>query len=165
MNKIIAIVATDQRSAIGKRGKIPWSVPEDLKRFKELTTDNVVVMGRKAFESIGRPLPDRINIVVSKRLEQQTNIFVARSIKMALNKAKTYNKTIFIIGGAQIYLQCLHQTNEIYLTIVDTKIKGADTYFLSLIKLKQLGFKRVFQSQLMVSKTELKYKVERYETA
>lgn len=114
------IVAYDNNKLIGLDNSIPWSYPEDIKRFKEITTGSVVIMGRKTFESIGKCLPNRINIVVTSKHEKEfpnevtksgsiISPLTATSLQQALNKAKSThpNKDIWIIGGAGIYKEAL----------------------------------------------------------
>ena len=125
------IVAKSKNNVIGNKGKLPWNISEDLNRFKELTTDNVVIMGRKTYESLpkkSKPLPNRINIIIS-RDENYTvpNCLVFNDIKTAIRKAGT-NKEVFIIGGEQVYKEGLRYTDKIYVTEVDGEFKG-DAYF------------------------------------
>jgi dihydrofolate reductase len=110
---------------IGHKGKLPWDIPEDLNRFKKLTMGNTVVMGRKTYESIGRPLVNRYNIVVSSSL--RTNlVHVVESLEDAIKCAVTEN--IFIIGGQKLYEEALDRAEYIFLTLVHKQIVG-DTFF------------------------------------
>jgi len=125
---ISIIVAVSKNGVIGVDNKLPWNLPEDLKRFKELTTGNVVIMGRKTYESIGKPLPNRINIVVTR----DKNFFVpgvlsANSLDSALLKAGG-NKDIFIIGGGEIYKQSMGFVDKLYITEVDMEVEGDTTF-------------------------------------
>ena len=125
------IVAKSKNNVIGNKGKLPWNISEDLKRFKELTTDNVVIMGRKTYESLpkkSKPLPNRINIIIS-RDENYTvpNCLVFNDIKTAIRKAGT-NKEVFIIGGGEIYKEGLKYADKLYITEVENDVEG-DTYF------------------------------------
>ena len=104
------IVAMTRERIIGNNGKLPWDIPEELNLFRATTRDSTVIMGRKTFESIGRPLPDRNNIVVSKKLSYVTGVDVCRSVEEAVEKAKTYKTHIrgtFVIGGADVYKEAL----------------------------------------------------------
>ena len=128
---ISLIVAKSKNNVIGNKGKLPWNISEDLKRFKELTTDNVVIMGRKTYESLpdkSKPLPNRINIIIS-RDENYTapNCLVFNDIKTAIRKAGT-NKEVFIIGGGEIYKEGLNYADKLYITEVENDVVG-DTYF------------------------------------
>lgn len=124
------IVAVDEIRAIGKDNKLLWHIPEDLKRFKELTTGRTVVMGENTYYSIGKPLPNRRNIVVS--LNQSLELpgcVVVHSIEEALQKANEIeDREVFIIGGASIYKQFLPLTERLYLTLVKGQHE-ADTFF------------------------------------
>ena len=124
------IVAVDEERAIGKDNRLLWNIPEDLKRFKELTTGHTVIMGENTYHSIGRPLPNRTNIVVT--LNQSLVLpgcFVVYSIDEAFQIAKEKEQEeVFVIGGASIYRQCLPLVERLYLTLVEGKHE-ADTFF------------------------------------
>ena len=122
---IIIIAAYSSNMVIGKNGRIPWKIDGDLKRFKKLTTGNVVVMGRKTHEEIGRPLPDRVNVVVSSTGEYEGCINV-RSLKEALERFP--KRDIFIAGGARLYSEALDIADTMYITEVCAEIEG-DTFF------------------------------------
>ena len=137
---ISLIVAKSENNVIGNKGRIPWHIPNDLKRFKELTTNNIVIMGRKTFESLPekyRPLPNRINIILSKDKSYKPKCcMVFDNIKKALKKAGN-DKEIFIIGGGEIYKEGLKYANKVYITEVDGDFEG-DTYFPKLNKFWKL---------------------------
>lgn len=118
------IVAMSRNFIIGRRNKLPWYLPDDLKRFKELTTGNVVIMGRKTYESIGKPLPNRTNIVISKTLSDQDGIIVCKSVDECLNKIKDITTEVFVIGGAEIYKLFFPYVKKLFITIVDTDIRN-----------------------------------------
>lgn len=124
------IVAVDETRAIGKDNRLLWNIPEDLKRFKELTTGHTVIMGENTYCSIGRPLPNRINIVVT--LDQTLDLpecVVVHSIDEAFSVAREKeNEEVFVIGGASIYKQCLSLVERLYLTLVQGQ-HDADTFF------------------------------------
>lgn len=128
---VSVIVAKTKNNIIGNKGRIPWHIPNDLKRFKELTTDNVVIMGRKTFESLPedyKPLPNRINIILSKDKSYKPKCcMVFDNLKKALRKAGS-EKRIFIIGGGEIYKESLKYADKIYVTEVDGEFEG-DSYF------------------------------------
>ncbi len=128
--KISIIVAVAKNNAIGYKNKLPWHIPEDLKRFKEVTQGHHILMGRKTFESIGKPLPNRTNLVISrnKKLKiEGANIF--DSIEKAINFAKKNNESeLFIIGGEKIFSSLIEKTDTIYLTKVLKNYKG-DAFF------------------------------------
>lgn len=141
MNKprisIIAAIASGNR-ALGKNGDLIYKIPEDLKRFKEITSGHPIIMGRKTFESIGRILPNRINIIITRDLKySQEGAVVVHSLDEALrlareqeilNQVQNDNREIFIIGGGQIYKEALPKTDRLYLTIVEGNPE-ADTFF------------------------------------
>lgn len=125
------IVAKSKNNVIGNNNKLPWNISEDMKRFKELTTGNVVIMGRKTYESLPeqfRPLPNRLNIVITRNPDYKPNgVMVYDDLQKAILKAGT-NKEIFIIGGGEIYKEGLKFADRLYITEVDGEFEG-DTYF------------------------------------
>ena len=127
------IVAISENNAIGKDNQLLFRLKEDLKNFKRLTTDNVVIMGRKTYESIGKPLPNRVNLILSRQKENVDNIETFETLENAIDfsKQKYPDKEIFIIGGGQIYKQSLEKgiVDRMYITKVKKTISNADTYF------------------------------------
>jgi len=122
------IVAYANAWVIGKDNQLLWHLPADLKHFKQLTTGHPVIMGRKTFESIGKPLPNRVNVVVSR--QQNLNIegvTVVHSLEEALKTVESCDEC-FVIGGGELYRQSLHLTDKLYLTQVHANFDG-DTYF------------------------------------
>jgi dihydrofolate reductase len=105
--KINLIAAVDQNLAIGKEGKIPWEIKEDLKFFREQTLDSAIIMGRATFDSIGRPLPQRKNIVMTRSPEQREGVYEVTSKEEALKEASIFSEKINIIGGEFIYKEFL----------------------------------------------------------
>lgn len=129
-----AILAMSENRVIGKNNQLPWHLPADLKHFKTITTGHSILMGRKTYESIGRPLPNRTNIIITRNAALQIpGCVVVTSIDDALNYAKKENKEIFIIGGAEVYTQLLPVTDRIYLTLVHGQFAG-DAFFPELNK-------------------------------
>ena len=122
------IVAVEKNNAIGKNNNLLWHIKEDLVYFKKTTLGATVVMGRKTFESIGKPLPGRRNVVVSKTMSEIEGIEIFRSIDQALGSCSS-NEEVFIIGGGEIYKQSISLVQRIFLTIVDVNIPDADTFF------------------------------------
>ena len=124
------IVAYDKNNAIGKDNKLVWRQSNDLKRFKLLTTDQIVVMGRKTYDSIGRALPKRINIVISRNNIDIDNVKIINSIdlKEVIKESIDLKKEIFILGGGEIYKQLMPVADYIYATEIDAEI-DADTWF------------------------------------
>lgn len=124
------IAALSQNRIIGNKGEIPWHISEDFKRFKRLTWDHPIIMGRKTHESIGRILLNRPNIIITRDQNyQKDNAIVVHTLKDALQEAKRLDQQeIFIIGGAQIFAQAINQVDKLYLTIVEGNFPG-ETYF------------------------------------
>lgn len=118
------VVATSNNGVIGKDNKLLWKQSEDLKRFKSLTLGQKVVMGRKTYESIGKPLPNRDNYVITRSLNEIEGCKVLKSFE-EVNKLEG---DIFIIGGGEIYEKFITFADEIYLTIIDCDVDG-DTFF------------------------------------
>ena len=126
--KIILIAALDKGRVIGSEGSIPWNIQEDLNYFKEKTTNKAIIMGRKTFESIGRPLPNRLNIVMTRSKEKVDGVIIAPNKEIAIEKARDFSSEIFVIGGEYIYKEFLEMASEMLLTEIDLDTKG-DTYF------------------------------------
>lgn len=124
------IAAQAKNRAIGKDGAIPWHIPEDLKRFKRLTMGKPIIMGRKTYESIGRALPGRSNIVVTRNPNfEAEGVTVTHSLLEATDFARTLNsEEFFVIGGQQLYAAALPDADRLYLTYVDIEVEG-DTFF------------------------------------
>lgn len=131
MPLLTIIVAVDLNNAIGVGGKLPWHLPQDLKFFKNTTWAMPVIMGRKTFESLGKPLTGRTNIVISRNPDWQANgVLSAGNISEAIEIAKgLQTREIFIIGGGSIYETALPLTNRLYITRVFTSVEDADTWF------------------------------------
>jgi dihydrofolate reductase len=121
-----AIAAMSLNRVIGQGNRIPWHLPEDFKWFKRMTTGNIVVMGRKTFESIGKPLPNRTTIVLSRTGFSYPGVQTIRDLG-ELNPEKE-SRDIFICGGAQIYAQALPLCSDLYLTVVKRTVEG-DAFF------------------------------------
>jgi len=125
---ISLIVAMAHNRVIGKDNGMPWHLPADLKHFKAITSGHPVIMGRKTFESIGKALPNRRNIVVSRNAEYiAPGAEVVGSLESALNLVHD-QKEIFVIGGAQLFTQALPLAQKMYITYIDLRVEG-DTFF------------------------------------
>jgi dihydrofolate reductase len=121
------IVAMAQNRVIGYENKMPWHLPAELAYFKRITTGHPIIMGRKTFDSIGRPLPNRRNIVVSRNANfHSPGVEVANSLESAL--AFCANENPFVIGGASLYAEALAITQKLYITEIDADLVG-DTFF------------------------------------
>lgn len=123
------IVAVDKNWGIGKDNKLLAHLPTDMKRFKRITSGNIVVMGRKTFESLGKPLPNRLNIVLTRGLyKSYDNVLFINDVNTLLELAKFTDKKIFVIGGAEIYKTLLDYCDKTYITIMN-KTFDSDAYF------------------------------------
>lgn len=126
---VTIVVAMGLKNEIGAGNQLLWNLPKDLKHFKEITSGHPIIMGRKTFESIGKPLPNRTNIVISRRNDWfQEGILIVGSIKEALKFAKKIDENVFIIGGGDIYKQTLDATDVLEVTRVNAEFK-ADVFF------------------------------------
>ena len=124
------IVARSINNVIGKNGRIPWKIEGEQKQFKELTTGNIVIMGRKSYEEIGHPLPNRKTIVVSKTKEfKGENLETAVSVKEALELAAKDGRDVFIAGGYGIYKEALPYVDVMYITEVQLVVEDGDVFF------------------------------------
>jgi len=122
------IAAMDKNRVIGKDNSLPWNMPADMKHFKDLTLGKPIVMGRKTYETIGKPLPNRKNIIITRDQDYKAEgCIVAHSIEESLQSAENAEE-VMVIGGANIYKQFLPRTDKIYLTIIEHDFEG-DTYF------------------------------------
>lgn len=123
------IVAVARNGVIGKEGGLPWHVSEDLKHFKKTTNGHAIIMGRKTYDSIGRPLAGRRNIVVTRTAGAVfPGCETANSLEEAIGLARTTDPCPFIIGGASLYEQALPLATELHVTTIDKEVEG-DTYF------------------------------------
>ncbi len=128
---ISIIVACSKNNVIGNDNKLIWHLPNDLKRFKRLTNGNPILMGRKTFESIGRPLPNRINIILTRDKNFKADgCIVYNNIEEAL---EIFHTNLWVIGGSEIYNQFLPHANSIEMTLIDKEFEG-DSYFPELDK-------------------------------
>ncbi|BAU55270.1 dihydrofolate reductase [Mucilaginibacter gotjawali] len=121
------VVAISENHVIGKDNKLLWYLPNDLKHFKEITSGHTVIMGRKTYESVGKPLPRRRNIIITRQAISIDGCEVVNSIEAALALCAD-EEEVFIVGGAEIYKQSMHLTDRIYLTIVHKDFEG-DSFF------------------------------------
>lgn len=133
------IVATSENHVIGVQGDLPWHIPEDLKFFKDTTAHSVIVMGRKTYDSLGKPLPKRVNIVVSRTAQPQEfpeGVLLFNDVTEAVNTAKKMGKEkslseVFVVGGSEIYKQtlALNLVDRIYLTLIHTTVENGDAFY------------------------------------
>ena len=127
--EINLIAAVDKNLAIGKEGKIPWEIKEDLKFFREQTLDTAIIMGRATFDSIGRPLPRRKNIVMTRSPAQREGVYEVTSKEEALKEASIFSEKINIIGGEFIYKEFLTMATRLIITKVNIVVNSPDAYF------------------------------------
>lgn len=161
--KVSIIVATSLNHAIGKDNQLLWHLPADLKFFKNTTMGCPVIMGRKTFQSIGRTLPGRQNVVITRdktfNSDNQFDLTVVGSIDEALVKLHS-EKEVFIIGGGEIYKQSIDSVDTIYLTLVNTSIDG-DVYFPEIDKNK---FELVWEEKHIADeKNKFDYTFQKFE--
>lgn len=129
--RVSAIAAIGKNRELGTKNRLSWRIPEDFRRVKELTMGHPLIMGRKTHESIGRPLPGRTSIVVTRDADYAAEgCIVAHSLEEALAEAREIHKEeIFIFGGAEIYKLALPYTDRLYLTLIDDEDAEADAFF------------------------------------
>lgn len=131
------IVATAQNNAIGRNNELLWHISEDLKYFKSTTTGHPVIMGRKTYESIGRPLPGRRNIVITRgtieapqiKNPQTTSFEVSNNLEGVISLAKNSENEFFVMGGGELYKQTFSCADRLYITKIYAEAEGADTFF------------------------------------
>ena len=125
------IVAKGKNNEIGKDNKLLWDLPEDMKNFRKLTNGKTVIMGRKTYESIGRLLPNRLNVVVSSTMEDPNikNLVIFRSLEDVYFHYQRYAGEIFVLGGSSIYEYFKDKCDKLYITDVDDTYAGADIFF------------------------------------
>lgn len=126
MRKIALIAALDKNRAIGRQGALPWHLPDDLKRFRALTMGKTILMGRKTFDSIGRPLPRRRNLVLTR---QRGLSLEGAEVVGSLEEALSQDEELWVIGGGEVYALTLPLATHLYLTQVDAQVDGADAFF------------------------------------
>lgn len=129
------ITALAKNLVIGKDNQLPWSIPEDLAFFKKMTTGKIMIMGRRTFESLGKPLPNRFHIVITRNPDykyEHERVVIVKSLNEAIQLAKTKIATpdeeVFIVGGGEIYKESLSITDRLYLTLIDKDYDG-DAYY------------------------------------
>ncbi|BCJ94546.1 dihydrofolate reductase [Anaerocolumna cellulosilytica] len=125
---ISAIAAMSKNRVLGMNGKIPWHIKGEQSRFRELTTGKTIIMGRRSYDEIGRPLPDRKTILISSKLNIQDNNCVTVSSLIEALRLTKHEEEVFISGGGQVYEEALPFLDRIYLTVIDKEYDG-DIYF------------------------------------
>ena len=127
--EIVLIAAVDINLAIGKEGKIPWDIKEDLKFFRQNTENTAVIMGRATYDSIGRPLPNRKNIVMTRSIQGRDGVVEVSSSQEAINEARSYSEKVNIIGGEYIYKEFLPLATKLLITEIELEVDSADAFF------------------------------------
>ena len=127
--EIFLIAAVDKNLAIGKNGKIPWHIKEDLQFFQKNTLNTAMIMGRSTFDSIGKPLPNRKNIVMTNSPTNREGVIEVCDIESAIKEAKKDSNKISIIGGQSIYKEFMPLANKLLITEIDIVVERADTFF------------------------------------
>lgn len=140
--KIALIAALTRDRVIGKDGKLPWHISDDLKRFRLLTTGHAVIMGRRTFESLGKPLANRRNIVITS--QSLSGVETYRTLPDALRALADQDK-VFVIGGGKLFAQAIEIADELFLTIVERNVAG-DTFFPPYEHLLRTRFRHVGHS-------------------
>lgn len=126
--RISAIVAISANQAMGLNNQLPWHMPADLKHFKKITMGSPILMGRKTYESIGRPLPGRCNVVITRDVDfEAPGCVVVNSIETALSSVG-YSDEVFVIGGSALFQQMLSMTERLFLTVIHHEFQG-DVFF------------------------------------
>jgi len=137
---VSAVVAIAENRAIGKNNQLLWHLPNDLKHFRLITTGHTIIMGRKTYESVGKPLPNRRNIIITRQQIEITGCEVVSSIEKALALCAA-EQEVFIVGGAEIYKLAMPLTDRIYLTIVHQTF-DADAFFPEITKTEWIETQR-----------------------
>ena len=127
--EIVLIAAVDINLAIGKEGKIPWDIKEDLKFFRQNTENTAIIMGRATYDSIGRPLPNRKNIVMTRSIQGRDGVVEVSSSQEAINEARSYSEKVNIIGGEYIYKEFLPLATKMLITEIELEVDSADAFF------------------------------------
>lgn len=169
------IVATNKKGVIGKDGGIPWYIPEDLKHFSDVTTNNVVIMGRNTWFSLPskmRPLPNRYNIVVSQKMFEHDDFVVPPGVMIATSLDAAWlaadslidgrDKTAFVIGGASLYREALPQVDVAIVTQVFKEVAEPDTFFPYSELMLDIDFRVVEETEKRVSVSGIPYQITEY---
>ena len=152
------IVATANNNIIGGNNKLLWHIPEDLKRFKSITSGHTIIMGRKTFESLPGVLPNRKHIVITRDKDfnvDNVDVEIVNNIKEVINRFINTPETAYIIGGGEIYKQLIHNVNNLFLTEVLENFEGDTTF----PQINYNDFTVDYQSEILISeKSKLKYR-------
>lgn len=153
---INVIMAMDFKGCIGKGNGLPWEIPLELKLFKERTMDGIVVMGRNTYESIGKALPGRVNVVMTNRELNNHDVKVMTDINDIIKLGEELNKTIWIIGGKNVYEQWFDLADEYYISMIPGEYNGDIYYPLDYSKLKKVNIENHKEFTVFIFKNKLK---------
>lgn len=125
------IAAAAENNALGKNNELLWRLPDDFKHFKKITSNHPIIMGRKTYESLGGPLPNRTHFIITRNenYKPDADVYVVKSLSLALKIAQDLDENTFVIGGGEIYKMALERTDKIELTRVHESFEDADTFF------------------------------------
>lgn len=127
---VALIVARSKNNVIGKEGRIPWSISGEQKQFKNLTTGNTIIMGRRTYEEINHPLPNRKNIVVSRTINYEgEDLITVKSLEEAIKEAEKNSGNIFIIGGYNLFKEAIDLVDKMYITEINLDVENGDVFF------------------------------------
>ncbi|MBN1399055.1 MAG: dihydrofolate reductase [Bacteroidetes bacterium] len=154
--KVIIIAAIARNRVIGKNGKLPWHIPEDLQRFKRITTGHTVIMGRKTYDSLENPLPNRTIVVITSRAINGVKSYP--SLEYALEVLKN-EPEVYVIGGGRVFSDALKYADELQLTLIEKEVEG-DTYFPPYQEMLRSNFQLV-QEQRLAGFSFMDYKRKR----
>jgi|TARA_B110000196_G_C21114484_1_gene649703 dihydrofolate reductase len=126
---IVLIAALSKNNVIGRDGSIPWNLKKDLQFFKEKTINSSVIMGRSTFDSIGRPLPNRRNIVLTRKPIDRKGVIEVSNVSDACSHAKDYSDNVYIIGGENVYKEFIPMASKLILTEIEIEVTDGDTFF------------------------------------
>ena len=150
--KLTAVAAISKNFVIGKDNSLPWNIPEDLKRFKKLTTGSPIVMGRKTFESIGRPLPNRKNIILTQKgFKSIHDIKVFNALKDFLKFCENLDDEVFVIGGSEIYKALEPYCTKLVITHVLKKFDGDAFFTIDLSKWNEISSEKFIDESSQLS--------------
>lgn len=153
MIEINIIVAMNKDRVIGVDNRLPWHLSEDLQHFRKLTLNNVVIMGRKTYESIGMPLPNRENIIISRNTDYISQLKVFSNLEDAILYAKSLKRSIFIIGGGELYNYAMSIATKLFVTEIELDVKDATVYFPIINYLEW----ELIEKKSFISKDNIKY--------
>jgi len=152
------IAAIGKNNELGTKNGLLWDLPSDMKHFRDTTKGHTVIMGQKTFESIGKPLPNRKNIVVTRNKDfSGDGIEISMSLEETIGSLKNSNEEVFVIGGGEIYRQTIEKADKLYITHVNESFSDADTFFPSIDEKKWQKIKSEILKQDQLNKYNLEF--------